>query len=150
MLTARAHRVSFVLDGGRKVAARPSDGLLIDEEGEVWPRCSILVGPYKRGTEDTALSKKAQRYFGRDYLAMRGKVTLPPRDLGAWAEIGQVRRIFYVRAGNVFGGTRFKHDYKRVRFFVFPVATPLYRHGRFLRLELPSGCIVNWRGFVTP
>jgi hypothetical protein len=59
-----------------------------------------------------------------------------------------------VRHGNVFGGTRFKHDFKGESSWVWIIKkkTPvtLYRLGRFYRLELPSGCKVNWRGFVTP
>ena len=152
MLAVKAHEVRFELVSGRLVRAPKRDGMIHDEDSASWPRCSVLVGPYVRGTRDAHLDGKAKRYYGPGYQGQSSEITLPPRDLGDWTELGQVRRIFYVRAGNIFGGTRFKHKFKaKVLDWLFRrKPATLYRHGKWLRLELPGGCVVNWRGFVAP
>ena len=150
MLVRKAHGVSFVMKDGKTVRAPHGHGLLHDEDAQVWPRCSVLVGPCAIGQRDASLTPKARAYFGPGYRARSGQVVLPPRHLSTWKRIGEVERIFYVRDGNIMGGQRFRHRYADRRFFIFPIRTVLYRHGRFLRLELPGGCIVNRRGFVSP
>lgn len=151
MLAVKAHDVSFELVGGGAARAARSHGLIHDEAGEVWPRCSLLVGPYTRGTAEGTMDAAARRYYGAGWRARRGRITLPPRALaGQWRKVGTVSRIYYVRLGNVFGGTTFRHKFAARRLWIFPTPAILYRHGRWLRLELPAGCIVNWRGFVSP
>jgi hypothetical protein len=150
VLAALAHDVRLVLAGGREVRAPKSAGLMRDGAGKDWPRCSILIGPYRKGRREASLDRAARSFYGPGYVARQGAVSLPPRELSEWSEMGTVRRIFYVRVGAIRGGERFKHHLRTTRFFVFPVRTVLYRHGRFLRIELPSGCIVNRRGFVWP
>ena len=160
MLVAKASHVSFERPGdtrGRPSIIAPKSNLLLhDEEGESWPRCSVLIGPCRASRTSFSPTPAARRYFGRGYEPRAMTVTLPPRDLGAWKQIGEVERIYYVRRGNIMGGALFQHPFKgggRRRFFLWgpkldkPV---LYKSGAFLRLELPQGCIVNHRGFVVP
>jgi hypothetical protein len=147
MLVKKGHGVRFDLETGRKVAAR--GGMLHDPEGASWPRCSVLVGPFSHGGKtDERLSSSARAYFGRGYAASRGSVELPPRAMTAWKEVGPVKTIWYTRTGEVMGGERFFHHFKRgLLSRRLPV---LYRHGRFFRLELGAGCTLNHRGYIRP
>lgn len=123
--------------------------MMHDESGKAWAYCSVLVGPFQQG--DTALANDSSMrwYFGKGYEARRGKVDLPPRAIGKWQEVGQVERIFYERTGERAPGY-FQHPFKKETFFGKEIRVVLYRHDRFLRLELPDGCIINDLGFVSP
>jgi hypothetical protein len=153
VLVVKAHAVSFVMRGGRRIKPPATAGLIHDENGQHWPRCSVLVMPYRPGTRRGQLTTAARRYFGAGYDARVSTLDLPPRDLGDWTELGAVERIFYTRAGAIFGGTRFQHKYKAGGWhfaFTGRRAATLYRRGGAYRLELGAGCVVNRRGFVAP
>lgn len=149
-------------DQGKTVVAPPDAGLLHDESGAYWPRCSLLVANFERGSEET---DEGKNYFGRGAGVKRGSVELPPKDISAWQKLGEIKTIFYDRAGTKAPGY-FKHQFNKPRglyklvFLVKGKAgkqpAVLYtlfsrRLGQsFYRVELPSGCIVDDRGIVLP
>jgi len=133
-------------------------GMLYDPSGEFWPKRSILFAQFEQGT-DADGSDVGKRYFGRWVEVRRGRVTLPPRNPEMWKRIGQVRQVYYERAGKNAGYFRHRFNDPRgwvrlVAFFKKDVAeTPpvLFRcAGEALKLELSTGCIVDDRGIVLP
>jgi hypothetical protein len=148
MLIAKGRSCRFDLASGRTVRAPSGAGMLHDPEGTNWPRCSILFASFTRGPVAPDMQRSARSYFGSGYQAGKGKLDAPPKPLEGWTEIGEVKTIWYTRMGNIYGGKPFFHHFKKSMFRGrLPV---LYRHGRFMRLELPAGCTVNARGFVSP
>lgn len=140
MLVVKGTRVRLVLDSGRTVSC--SGGMMHDPAGKHWPRCSVLIGGYSKGSEPVS-DLGARQYFGAGYVAKQGTVDTPPKSLAdGWRELGVVQRIYYVRVGNIYGGQLFKHDFRRT--------VTAYRRGRFVRLELGTFCNLGPRGFVSP
>lgn len=82
----------------------------------------------------------AQNYFGTDMPIRGGSVDIPEKGV-RWVRVGKIAFIRYRRAGYE---KPFEHEY----------ATPvdLYDCQRPLawRLPLPTGCVVDERGFVKP
>ena len=141
MLIAKGSNVRLVLADGRSV--RAPGGMLHDPNGKAWPRCSVLVGPFQKGREPIQKDLGARKYFGADYNASLGSANIPDdKNLDGWKKVGDVRQIFYVRTGNVYGGTLFQHPFK-------PHAK-LYRLGKWHRLELGSWCSLDEAGFRKP
>lgn len=156
-LICMGREVEFVLKDGREIKAKQTrDGMLRDPSGTYWPKCSLLIAPFENGTE---ASKQAGNYFGRDAEVFEGRVDLPPQSLGEWQELGEVREIFYDRAGTKHPGF-FRHEFHKPRgmyklvFLIKGRAAKepavLYQHGDYFRLDLPKGCVVDDRGIVVP
>ena len=133
--------------------------MIHDPSGRLWPKCSLLIAPLGRSSRDATPEEYegAPAYFlGRHH---RGRVTeldFPNRSNG-WTEVGQVGRIDYVRGGTKAPGG-FRHEVNRPR-GIFKVVhllrggkapVTLRKQGKFYRLDLPRGCIVDDRGIVYP
>lgn len=137
-------------DGGDVV---PQGALLHDPTGKWWPVRSCLIGSFdKHGSARAAKPpKEAAQYLGRNYEIHAGTVSLPPRELSQWERIGSVETIYYERHGTKARG-RFRHRFNRglSAFIKGKGKVTLYHHGRWYRLELPRGALLDDRGFVWP
>jgi hypothetical protein len=142
---------SFSLQEGRKrVGAPRGAALLHDPSGAAWPKCSVLFMSFNRTAETVTMTKDAGYYLGEDYEARKGKCTLPPRALAEWETIGLVKMIWYTRTG-IYAPGRYKHPFGVERKLLFRGDLPmLRRYEQSMRLDLASGCVVNYRGFVWP
>lgn len=155
MLIVKAHRVAFDLMSGRKVTAAPTYGMLHDPSGEDWPKDSVLVMRYTRSGRAIKSDGAMASYLGGDYQARSGEADLPSRSLEGWKKLGDVKTIYYVRTGKRAPGGFYHHFGKGAalehKIFRGEGDKPvLYRKGKTLRLELPAGSTLNWRGFVWP
>jgi hypothetical protein len=153
--------VAIVLRTKRELAPSVRAGLLYDDSGDAWPRCSLLIATFDGFThEPTSAERRAAKdYFGRSATIGAGRVTIPPRSLSGWRRVGDVTDIFYDRAGTKAPGY-FHHRFHKPRglwklLFLFkPTAAKapvvLYQRRGAYRLELPDGCIVDDRGIALP
>jgi hypothetical protein len=148
--------VAFVLKSGHEFSAsRKRDGMLYDGSGHYWPRCSLLIAPFENGTSET---DDGRDYFGRDSAVYEGRINLPPRSLKSWRNLGEIKDVYYDRAGTKANGP-FHHAFHKPR-GVWKLIWPfkrkthgpaiLYAYKGFYRIELPEGCIVDDRGIVLP
>jgi hypothetical protein len=161
VLIVKGRSVAFDLED-REILVRRSSGLMHDPTGRSWPRCSLLIGPFQRGRaarSDAPSYRDAQSYFGRDAEVRQGEVDPPPRPLASWKRLGTVEQIWYTRAGMRYRHrgkpSPFRHPFNEpgilTRLFRGKGRRPvLYAHGRFLRLEMQRGCILDARGIVWP
>lgn len=117
-------------------------GLLHDPDGEALTKCEVYVGPYQTISSRAQMSETAKRYFGTSDRRQPIRVTIPA---GPWRFEGDAVQIFYQRpAGRrraIFMG-RYFHPFNRI--------IRVYRCGQFAFLDMPRGCIINERGFVSP
>lgn len=154
--------VAIVLTNDREIDPPSRAGMLYDETGIDWPKCSLLIAPFRGWThepESTKTFKSARYYFGRDTEIGAGTLTIPARALSSWTRVGDVREIFYLRAGTKAPG-RFQHRFHKPRglwrlIFLFnrrAANTPvvLYKSRGAYRLELPDGCMIDDRGIARP
>jgi hypothetical protein len=151
--------VIFVLHGGREISARRKrDGMLYDESGYYWPKCSLLVAPFDQGHDPVDVTK-ARWFFGKNFDTLQGQAPLPPRTISAWKKLGELEQIFYDRAGKYKGP--FEHRFNSHRSLTQLVIgvlnrgaakSPaiLYAHGDCYRVEFPRGCVIDDRGIVLP
>lgn len=156
MLVVTGTRVTFEMADGGEVVVRPRCGMMLDTEGTHWAKCSLLVGPYDKGSaaRHEIITRGARAYLGRNHVIREGSVDLPPRALSGWKRIGPVTRIWYVRGGTKYPGP-FKHQFGKpgflTRLFKGVGKKPiLYTRGAFLRLEMQSGCMLDDRGILFP
>jgi hypothetical protein len=112
--------------------------MIHDPDGKSLPKCVVFVGPVRRTSESIKGDGKARMYFGTTYLTKKALVALPGK---SWTPVGEVVEILYVRRGKYAGA--YFHPFKSF-------SPTLSRSGRFYRLELRSGCVVDDRGFVFP
>lgn len=150
-------QVELVMLHGRDVKAkRARDGMLYDEDGEFWPKCSLLITPFENGRKQSD-HKRGREFFGRKTKVFEGHVDLPPKSLSGWTEVGEVKTVFYDRAGKYDGP--FRHEFNKPRglwVLLWPFKRGskqpaiLFRRGDSMRVELPEGCIVDDRGIVVP
>jgi hypothetical protein len=151
--------VGFVLKNGREIDAPKRALMVYDNEGDNWPKCSVLVASLK--LRDTRQATKDEYngapkdWLGRKYDAHVSTVTLPPRALGEWKHVGELRRVYYFRFGTKYPGP-YKHDinkprglYKLLWLFRGEMQANLYRIGRMYRMELDQ-CVIDSRGVVRP
>lgn len=158
MLLCMGRDVAFVLrERGREISARRKrDGMLYDEHGTHWPKTSLLVTPFENGDEEID-TPQGRNYYGRETTVFKGQVDLPPRPLSAWHYRGEVKEVFYDRAGKYEGP--FRHEFNAPR-GLWQLLWPfkkgakepalLYARRGSYRIELPDGCIVDDRGIVVP
>jgi hypothetical protein len=132
----KGREISFDMDDGETLSLPIEFGMIHSPDTN--RRCSVYFGPYKRTREAVSqLPRIASLYFGSDYDGRVAYIDIPS---GAWRPVGKVDVIFYDRPGE-------HRDYYRHQ---FEKPVPLSANGRFHRLSLPSGCVVNDRGFVSP
>ena len=154
-LVCMGRQVEIVLRDGREVKPNARIGMLYDELGEFWSPDSLLVASFDQGTEETT---HGRGYFGKQAIVYEGHVDLPPESLGVWKKLGEVKEIYYDRAGTKHPGF-FHHEFNKPRglyrlLFLFKKAgklpAVLYQYGDAFRIELPRGSIVDDRGIVMP
>jgi hypothetical protein len=125
-------------------------GIIHDPDGESLPKCDVFIGPFKKSRRPAEMTRAAKAYFGSKYPGLQGSVNVPID--GPWTPIGETNQIWYRRGVD-----------GRPALAKAPYYHPFYKRGRkakalilhrgprgFLWLSLPSGCILNERGFVWP
>jgi hypothetical protein len=140
-ILVKGTKVVFLMKDGSKIRPKASFGMIHDTEGEVFDKCTVFVGPYKktRRTPKT-IPSKATRYFGDQYQTHECIVNVPS---GPWKPLGEVVQILYERTK----GSKYAAKY----FHIFKTKSPrLSKCGAYYRLNLQDGCIVDDRGFVFP
>jgi hypothetical protein len=147
MLLVRGDLVSFALEGGAVVQVPKHFGLVHDTTGECFSKCKLFVCQYRLGGAGGDIGRGraatvAGEYFGDTRTCRAGSVAIPR---GPWQRIGVVEHVYYARYGSRKG--YYEHGFKTTE----PrVTLHKQRSGKSLLLDLPDGCIVNWRGFVWP
>jgi hypothetical protein len=132
--TKNPHKIA-----GKVISLPAAYGIIHDPEGEHFDRCECFFGPYKSTQRKVEMTSKAKAYMGPSYPARFAVVDVPR---GPWNSVGEVAQIFYRRPGRYSG--KYFHPFKD------GYAPTLSKCGRFYRLSLPGGCIVDDRGFVFP
>jgi hypothetical protein len=144
--------VSFKLrEDGREIDAAAKSGLIYCAEGSAWPRCVLMVGPFRRGgaVEPDEISRAARKFLRTDdYEPNEGSFNAPAVNSSGWREVGELAKIWYLRQGAL--NYYLKHDFKKRQLWVFPVKSTLYRAGSWWKIQLPGTCIINERGLVSP
>ena len=132
----KGREISFDMTDGETIELPITHGMI--HSPDTSKKCHVYFGPYQKTREAVSeLPRIANAYFGSDY---KGRVAYLDIPNGKWRPVGEVDVIFYDRPGE-------HRDYYRHK-FAKPI--PLSVNGRFHRLSLPNGCVVNDRGFVTP
>jgi hypothetical protein len=160
----RADQVSFVsLEQVKKVGWHPLDEhsmpsdvvlpeafvMVDDASGEIFRRCDFNIVRWRTQSlgrvsnvhdRDMAV---AEKYFVGEHGEVPenievGSVVVPR---GRWKRVIEIRAIRYRRFGWKKG---FEHRYER------PVWVYAASRGSAWKVELPNGCVVNERGFVSP
>lgn len=139
MILIKGQNVKFEMSDGGWVAPPSSHGIIHDPDGSQLERCFVYVGPYKATNEQISLTKDAKSYFGPDYKGTKATVDVPD---GPWNLVGEAVQILYRRPG--------KYRGKYFHFFNQKTTVLISKCRNHFRMELPNGCIVNWRGFVFP
>jgi hypothetical protein len=136
----KGKRVVLITTDERVIARPESHGIIHDPTGQLLPRCDVFIGPYRRYDEPVELDGHGRQYFGRRYQGTDADVLMPG---GPWRDIAQARVILYLRdRGHYASHKPYRHPFRH------PV--DVAQCGSMLRLRLPDGCIVSWRGFVKP
>jgi hypothetical protein len=131
-------RVDLVLSGGRTFVLPADYGMVIDPSGRSLGKCRLwLTRVHATGERIEKLTDYEQDWFGSDYDARRAIVDLP-RD--GWELRSHVAEIVYFRSG------QYEDDWRHA----FEEPQPLYESRGSWLLDLPSDCVVNWRGIVRP
>jgi hypothetical protein len=152
-LIAKGRSCLFEMVDGSDV--RCSGGMLHDPSGRWWPKKSVLCGPFRqrmRPVDDDEYDGDAKHYLGSSHKASIGSIDTPPKPLAGWDYLGEVDRIFYTRTGRKNPG-RYQHKFNGKGFTTLIKGNGrvrLYRRGRYCRLELPRGAILDSRGFLWP
>lgn len=116
-------------------------GTIRDEGGVVLPKCDVFFGPFRVTRKKVEMSRSHRRYFGSDYEGSLATLPKIPRE--GWKVIGKVSKIFYLRRGKYAPGG-FHHTFDASH------QPTLSKNGKFLKLSLGAGCIVDARGYVFP
>jgi hypothetical protein len=143
MLISRGYRVAFELESGRMVRAGKGAEILHSESGAEWPEDSVLVASFKRtGKPLTTVPDAVRKQVGEGYDPKKGRITLPPKRLSTWREVGPVVRVEYHRRGEHHAPDGHEHVFGSGRIFSSPLPV-LYRRGDVLRLD---GASWDWAG----
>jgi hypothetical protein len=127
------------------IVVPPEFVLVHDTEGRVLSRCDMMIVRDKKARVARAqvtqvVLTDAQAYFGDGRPMPIARVDIPK---GAWHRVGKVAFIRYRRAGHAQGF--YEHE------FSHPVDLMVTAGGPVAwRMPLPSGCVVDSRGFVSP
>lgn len=151
-LVSKGHSCIFEMVDGRDISTK--GGMLHDPSGKTWPSRSVLIGPFRGGlrkADPDEVDAAAKHYLGSSHPAKIGMVDTPPKDLTSWTYVGDVENILYTRTGRRRPG-RYEHPFNKswVTLFTGKKRVKLYRRGRYYRLQLPRGAILDSRGFVVP
>lgn len=138
-LIVKGDHVIFRMADGSSKRLSPSYGIIHDPDGAILPKCSVFIGPCRRTSQAIEHSSKSKAYFGKKYVARKAVIAKIPQS--GWQEIGEVKEILYERRGKHAG--RYYHPFKSF-------SPTLLKSGRFYRLELRNGCLLDDRGFVFP
>ena len=157
MLLDQGEEVAFDLVDGRQIDAPKRAGMLNDDTGKAWPKCSLLVMSYRRGSRaatDDEMKGAPKNYLGGDYPGSVSMIQAPPKSLSEWKFVGDVKKLFYWRPGRHQG--KFHHEFNKPKglvrlLFIFrgKMKAKLYRRGRVFRIELEA-CWLDSRGIVRP
>jgi hypothetical protein len=129
--------------------------MLHDPSGRWWPKNSVLFGRLKRlrRATDEEFTGPAKDYLGGSHNAQLNEIDTPTKGLNGWRYIGDVERIFYTRTGRKRPGY-YQHEFNKSTALATLVKgkgrVRLYRLGRFVRLELPRGAMLDARGYIWP
>ena len=136
----KGRRVVLFMTDDRLVVRPESHGIIHDPTGQDLPRCDVYIGPFRRYRDPAEMDSHGRQYFGKRYQASEASVDVP---VGPWKPIGQARGILYQRDRGVFANEKpYRHPFRN------PV--DVERCGSMVRLSLPDGCILSWRGFIKP
>ncbi len=142
-LMVRGDAVSFELAGGRVIDLPESWGMIHDPSGENIRKCDIVISNYTLvdravRSREYACHTTAHKYWGDEMPLFEGVVDVPS---GPWSLVNKVAAIWYQRHGKHEGP--YRHEFRPM--------VELYRNpGGDMLLALPSGCVLDWRGFVWP
>ena len=134
----KGDKVVFIMKNGTTKRMPPGYGMMHDPDGKDFPRCSVFIGPVKRTQQPLEGGRKAKAYFGSKYKTRKAIVE---RIGGSWTPVGEVTEIRYTRYGK--HAAPYFHPFKSF-------SPTLSKCGRFYRLELRNGCIIDDRGYVFP
>lgn len=134
------NRVAFELVSGKAIRLPPSYGTIHDPSGKEIPKCVVYFGPYRKSSRSVEMNRSHRRYFGSDHRAKLAVVGRIPKE--GWKVVGKVAMIYYVRKGTRAPGA-FHHPFKSRH-------PTLSKSGRFYKLSLGEGCLVDDRGYVFP
>jgi hypothetical protein len=151
--------VAFIMRSGHEFEAkRRRDGMLYDETGKHWSKDSLLVAPFEQGEDEVEGNTRAREFFGSDFAIYRGGIYPPPSSLkNGWRSLGEVKTIYYDRAGKYEGP--FKHEFNKPRgiwrlIFLFDRRAKgpalLYARKGCYRVEFPKGALIDSRGIAIP
>jgi hypothetical protein len=137
----KGSNVVLIMADGKKLRLPPSYGIIHDPDGTDLPRCDTFFGPVRKSKRIAkAPSSKSRRYFGTKYNPKEATVDVPS---GPWHSVGEVVEILYERTkGSQYAG-RYFHPFKKF-------SPTLSKCGRYYKLALRNGCIIDDRGFVYP
>lgn len=136
MWLIKGREISFDMEDGESLSLPKAYGMI--HSPDTTRRCHVYFGPYKSTRKPVSkLPQIARAYFGDRYEGTIAEVDIPE---GSWRPVGRATVIFYDRPGEA--GDYYRHE------FAQPI--PLSTNGKFHRLSLPEGCVVNDRGFVKP
>jgi hypothetical protein len=160
MLVAKVWRITLVLEDGRRI--KPSGAGLHDSTGKDWPKNSVLIVPFQRSNDVLDHPDKESAQWSRTPSSVHvGSVDTPTKDIAQWERIGCVEKIDYTRYGE--HASNYTHSFDghgdkggdgpMASLLLFETGIPhpvLYSLSGKYRMELPSGFVFNWRGFVWP
>lgn len=125
----------------------PKSYVLVDPDGVFFPRCNFYVVQWHGGSGslsdvDQKDIKIAQDYFGADHPVRVGQIEMPELDT-SWKRQAKIEFIRYRRQGKLAGA--YEHPYNPPVYLYATKSGPLA-----WKVVLPSGCVVDSRGFVRP
>jgi hypothetical protein len=139
-IRVEANRVKFESSEGKLISLPAAYGMFHDPSGRDLPKCTLFFGPWKKTNRPVDASLSHRRYLGSKGPLKLAIIPEIPRD--GWEQVAKVVKIFYKRRGTraPYG---FYHPFKGK-----PLS--LSRSGRFYRLSLGGGCMVDDRGISFP
>ena len=142
MILIKGNAVILETVDGEEIPLPKHYGIIHDPEGDDLPRCEVFFGPYRLlAGRPEGTTRSAVKYFGRHYQPRLMMVNIPENGWRFEALIVQILYKRGLRGAHHAGG--FHHPFQKA-----PLT--LSRSGRYRRLSLPNGCIVDDRGFVFP
>jgi hypothetical protein len=139
-IRVEANRVKFESSDGKLISLPAAYGMFHDPSGRDLPKCTLYFGPWKRTNRPVDANLSHRRYLGSKGPLKLAIIPEIPRD--GWEQVAKVVKIFYKRRG-----TRAPHGFYHP-FKGKPLT--LSKNGRFYRLTLGGGCLVDDRGISFP
>jgi hypothetical protein len=139
-IRVEANRVKFETTEGKVISLPAAYGQFHDPSGRDLPKCTVFYGPWKKTNRPVDANLSNRRYLGSNHPMKLAIIPEIPRE--GWEQVAKVVKIFYKRRGKRAPGGFF-HPFKGR-----PLT--LSRAGRFYKLSLGGGCLVDDRGYVWP